>query len=715
MNDFSGNRNGRVSITRREFLGATSSLFFTVAFGGVHSDRSLAQNIGEAADLPLTAWIRLDSDNTITIYNPAAEMGQGTMTALPVIVAEEMDADWAQVLIENSPTDPDLYGNPGWFWGTPMMTVGSRAVLGYYTALRKAGAQARYVLLENAARKWEVPIKSLTTEPSIVVHKASGRRMSYGEIAAFARAPRNLPTIRDADLKPASEFRLIGRSLPRVDSPAKVDGSALYGIDVQVPGMIYAMMAQAPVNGSQPQGTNASEIKVLPGIVDVVVLEHGVAIVGKTVEAVLSVRKRLKIEWSTGAQIDSFDSKGSFESYARIAREDRGSVAPNTVKTYAAEYQNDYVYHAQMEPLNAVAAVNKAGNSAEIWAGTQFPDGAVEAAAAALGTSTDKITIHRTYLGGGFGRRSMSDYIVEAVQISKVVGRPVKLIRSREDDVRHGAFRPMTLQRLEAGVDANGDLTFWKHTLVGEGGRLLATGIQIPYYEVPNQDIVTRRVRHGVRVQYLRSVAHGYTKFAIESFINEIAAGQEVDPYQFRRRLLRNSPRELKVLDTVAEMAGWGKTRPAGRAIGIAFARRSESNAAGVAEVSLDRTSGKIRVHRFWAAIDAGVVVQPDNAIAQMEGGIVFGLSSALRERITFKKGAVQQSNFHDYEVMRMADAPEEIYVKLVVTDNPPTGIGEPGVPITGGAVANAVAALTGIRLRHMPFIPERVLDALKG
>jgi len=715
MSESSGNKDGKVSITRREFLGATSSLIFTVALGGVRSDLALAQNVGEGDDLSLTAWIRLDSDNTITIYNPAAEMGQGTMTALPVIVAEEMDADWTRVRIENSPTDPEVYGNPGWYWGTPMMTVGSRAMLGYYTALRKAGAQARYVLLDNAARKWGVPVRSLTTEPSTVVHRASDRRMTYGEIAAFAKTPGRLPTIREADLKPASEFRLIGKSLPRIDSPTKVDGSALYSIDVQVPGMSYAMMARPPVTGSRPRGINASEIKALPGLIDVVVMERGVAIVGKTTDAVLSARNRLKIDWSTGVQIASFNSEESLESYATIAREKRGSVPPNTVKTYAAEYKNDYVYHAQMEPLNAVAAVDRSGNSAEIWAGSQFPDGAVKQAAEVLGTSTDKIAIHRTYLGGAFGRRSMSDYVVEAVQVSQAVGRPVKLIRSREDDVKGGAFRPMALQRLEAGVDANGELTFWKHTLVGEGGRLLASGIEIPYYDVPNQDIVTKRARHGVPVQYLRSVAHGYTKFAIESFIDEIATGQKIDPYQLRRRLLRNSLRELKVLDTVAEMAGWGTSRPAGRAVGIAFARRSESFAAGVAEVSLERNSGKIRVHRFWAAIDAGVVVQPDNAIAQMEGAIVFGLSSALKERITFKNGEVQQSNFNDYEVMRMADAPEEIHVKLVITDNPPTGIGEPGVPITGGAVANAVAALTGIRLRHMPFNPGRVLHALKG
>ena len=712
-------------LTRRRLLAATGGLTFALAFpaGGLAGrDEARVSVPGD-----LSAWLTIAPDDTITIYNPAAEMGQGSMTALPLIVAEELDADWSRVRIESAPIEPATYGNPGWFGGTRMITVGSRTVQGYYAALRRAGAQARRVLLWNAAQKWGVRPARLETEPSVVVHPASGRRMTYGEIAAFAVVPDDLPEVTEADLKEPSRFRLIGTSMGRADIPAKVDGSALYGIDVHVPGMLYALVSRAPVNGRRPQGTNGAEIKALPGIVDVVPLAHGVGVVGNTFEAVTAARDRLRIAWRTGARADSFDSEKTFDGYRAIARAtnrpsrrvtDRGDVAAalsTATTTYVAEYLSDHVYHAQMEPLNAVAAVNKAGDAAEIWAGTQYPQGAVEAAADALGTGADRITLHPAYLGGGFGRRSMSDNIVEAVEISKAVGRPVKLIWSREDDVRYGAFRPMALQRLEAALDAHGELTAWKHCGVGDGGRLLGSGIRIPYYQVPNQSIEVRMTSHGVRLQYWRAVGHGFNKFAIESFIDEIAAGQGVDPYRFRRRLLGRQPRALEVLDTVAGMARWGTSRPRGRGLGIAFAERSGSIAAGVAEVSVDKTSGKIRVHRFWAAIDAGVVVQPDNAIAQMEGGIVYGLSSALSERITFKDGAVQQSNFHDYEVMRMADAPEEIHVKLVITDNPPTGIGESGVPLTGGAVANAVADLTGARLRHMPFAPERVLAALKA
>jgi isoquinoline 1-oxidoreductase beta subunit len=639
------------------------------------------------------------------------------MTALPIIVAEELDADWDTVNIEFSPIEPQIYGNPEWFSGTTMITVGSRTVMGYYSALRKAGAQARAVLLAIAARKWDVPVKSLTTEPSVVVHEPSARRLTYGEIAAFGEVPNRLPSIRDTDLKPISQFRLIGKSVPRVDIPAKVDGSAQYAMDVRLPGMVYAAVTHSPVNGARPRRVNAAAVKARPGIVDVHSLADGVAVVGKTFEAVLAARDQLEIAWSKGARAESFNSEEAFSTYGKAAGNTTPRKLKGTAKTYSGDFRTDHAYHAQMEPLNAVASVNETGDGAEIWAGTQFPQGAVQAAASELGTDTSKIKLHPQFLGGGFGRRSMSDYILDAVRISKRVKRPVKVIWTREDDIAYGAFRPMSLHRFWAGVNKRGDLVSWKHRVVGNGGwsgLLTSSGVNIPFYDIADKDIVTVPREDGVRVQFWRAVGHGFNKFAIESFIDEVAVGEGIDPYEYRRRLMRKSPRALKVLETAAGMAGWGKSPPPGRALGMAFAERSGSLAAGIAEISVDRSSGRIRIHRFWASLDAGVVVQPDNAIAQMESGIVYGLSAALFERVTFEKGVVQQSNFHDYPVMRMADAPEEIHVRLVTSGNPPTGIGEPGVPITGGAVANAFATLTGKRLRHMPFTPERILKALK-
>lgn len=710
-------------VSRRSFLAGVGGLTFSIAFLG---DGAPILNAAGKGDLGVTAWVRIGADNVVTIFNPSAEMGQGSMTALPLIVAEEMDADWARVRIEQSPVDARTYGNPQ-FFGHQMLTVGSRTVQGYYTGLRKAGAQVRKALLAAAAGHWQVPVSELRTEPNVVIHGPTKRRLTYGGIAAFAKMPANLPEVADSDLKNPRDFRLIGnKAIGRSDIPAKVDGTAIYGIDVHVPGMVYAVMSRAPVHGSRPQGSNAAAIRAMAGIVDVVALNHGVVVVADTMEGALAARKKLKVEWSQGARAASFQSEKDLDGYRHVmdsgAAGDPVTTKGNVknamaaaVKTYQADFYSDHAYHAQMEPLNAVAHVNAAGDGAEVWAGTQSLDGARASAAKALGVGVDKITFHPCYLGGGFGRRSWSDYIEEAVLTSKAVRRPVKLVWTREDDVAYGAFRPMALQCLRAGVDAAGNIVAWEHCVVGDGRGLLTSGIQIPFYNVPNQNIELRGKSSGVRLKHWRAVGHGFNKFAIESMIDQIAADQKIDPVEYRRRLTNHSPRALKVVETAAAMAKWGTPRPAGRALGIAFTERSDSLSAGVAEVSVDRAKGRIRVHRFWASLDAGMVVQPGNAVAQMESGIVYGLSSMVSERITFENGRVQQSNFHDYEVMRMADAPEEIHVEIIRNNEPPAGIGETGVPIASGAVANAFFALTGKQLRHMPFTPDRVLAVLKA
>ena len=711
-------------LSRRQFLASSGGLTFAVTVGAPLRE-SLAAN-AQQGTATMGAWVRIDPDDWITIYNPASEMGQGSMTALPVIVADEMDADWEKVRIEQAPVEREIYGNPTWFGGR-MLTVGSRTVQGYYHALRIAGAQVRAVLLENAARVMDVPVEELTTEASVVVHTASGRRLSYGHIAAATPASVRIPEVSDADLKARKDFRLIGTTMQRRDIPDKVMGKAIYSIDVQRPGMVYAVMTRCPVNGARPVKSNATEFKQKPGVIDVVDVDYGIAIVSETIEGALSARKALQITWTEDVPARRFDSEASFARYREIAESANASSTTihangnpkaafaRAAKIYSAEYSSDHAYHAQMEPLNAVAEVNAAGDGAEVWAGTQFADGARDAAASALGVSPSRIQFHPCYLGGGFGRRSLHENVVEAVRISKSVKRPVKLIWSREDDVAYGAFRPMALQRLEAAVNERGDIDGWRHIVVGDGGRLLYSGVRIPFYGIPNQEIALRSTRHGVRLKHWRAVGHGFNKLAIEGLIDEIAADQKIDPYEFRRRLMKDSPRALKVLDTAAAMAGWGGSTPQGRARGIAFSERSDSLAAAVAEVSLDQSTGKIRVHRFWASLDAGVVVQPANAVAQMESGIVYGLSSIIAERITFRDGAVQQSNFHDYPVMRMSDAPESIEIRLIESDEPPTGIGESGVPIVTAAVANAFAALTGARLRHMPFTPDRVRAALEA
>jgi isoquinoline 1-oxidoreductase beta subunit len=625
------------------------------------------------------------------------------------------------VRIENAPIDPERYGSGG---RRSMITVGRRSVNNYFTHLRMAGAQIRRVLLDNAARRWGAAASELTTEPSTVVHAASGRRMTYGVIAAFAEVPAELPAVDASALKAPTDFRLIGTQVPRVDIPAKVDGSAVFGMDVLLPGMVYGMIERSPVHGGRPASYNAAEVEALPGILATVELEYGVGVVAASMEGVLKAREALRVAWAGGAPAEGFDSEAALADYAAVAGGGRVEARPVSEKgdvqaalgraaqRYEADYLSDHVYHAQMEPLNAVASVNAAGDAAEIWAGTQAPWNLRVEAAEALGVEPQRIYLHPCYLGGGLGRRSNSDYVVEAVHLSNAVKRPVKLIWTREDDLRYGRYRPMNLQRLSAAVDAQGNLVAWTHCIVGDGDGLLTSGAELPFYGIPNQSIELCSVPSGVRLKHWRAVGHGFTKFAIEAFIDEVATDQGVDPYAFRRVLLQDSPRALKVLDTAAERADWGGPVPEGRARGIAFAERSGSLGAGVAEVSVDRATGKIRVHRFWSAVDGGIIVQPDNARAQVEGGIACGLSSVLYERLTLTGGAADQSNFHDYHLLRMSDMPE-VEVVFIDSEEHPTGLGESGVPLVGGAVANAFAALTGKRLRHLPFSPDRVLEAL--
>ena len=713
-------------LSRRHFITLAGGATFVIAAGTVWSQLK-SDPPGEPANSDqITAWVRLQPNGQVIIYNPAAEMGQGSMTALAVLIAEEMDVDWSDVHIEFSPIEPTVYG-VGWGGGLggSMITVGSRTVRSYYQALRQAGAQARYVLLHSVAEKWNVPMKELTTKPSIVVHRSSGREITYGEISNFIKSPESIPQIPEDQLKQPAQFRLIGKNIPRFDLPAKVDGTAIFSIDVHPPEMVYGVVSRSPVNGARPNEINESTIRAIPGVIDMLVLDYGVGIVADSWETASKAKRELQIQWSDDSSARTHRSDDAYNDYLKMADSnttgriitDKLNVTQalsEAVKTYKVDYFNDYAYHAQMEPLNAVVSVAPDGASAEAWVGSQAPDGARSEIASILGIDISKVTFHPCYLGGGFGRRSMADYVSEATILSKAVKKPVKLIWTREDDVQYGAFRPQSLQRMQAGVDANGSISAWWHIISGTGGGLLTSGVDTPFYDLPCQKIELRGIDHGVRTKHWRSVGHGPNKWAIEAFIDEIAVDLGKDPYTFRQQLMKDSPRALKVLDTAASMSRWGTDVPDGRARGIAFAERSGSLSAGVCELSVDRQSGMIRIHHIWTALDAGVVVQPDNAVAQMEGAVLFGLSSVLSERISFMDGRVQQSNYHDYPILRIADAPETLEVEIVPSHEPPSGIGEAGLPVVGGMVANAFAKLTGKKIRHMPFTPDRVLAALQ-
>ena len=715
-------------VSRRGFMAGAAGLAFVVAYGAKgYSLMSEAE--AKAAGHEIGAWVRITPDDLITIVTPAAEMGQGSMTGVPVALAEELDADWSKVTLEMAPADPEIYGYAGRGGRKSMGIYGSREVMMYFDQMRLAGAQVRKVLVQAAAKKWGIDPATLTTEPSTVVDPASNRRMSYGEIAAFAEAPATMPEVAKGELKKKSQFRLIGTPVARRDIPLKVNGTAQFSIDVQLPGMVYASTVHSPVQLAKPRSWNDARMRAMKGVIDIVKLEHGVAVVADTFEHVLSARDALEVDWAKGATAEGFDSEKTLnQAYAAIAEDkgakstsviEKGDVAAafaNAAKIYKANYRSDYGYHAQMEPLNGVARFNAAGDQVEIWEGTQAPGSSRRRIAQALGFEVSQVIHHQQYLGGGFGRRSITDYTVEAALIARAVKQPVKMIWTREEDIAFGMFRPQTLQCVEAALDKEGGITGWRHCVIGDGGRLTYSGIKIDrYYGIPNLDIEQRGVSHGIRLKHWRAVAHPFNIFAIEGLVDEMAAQEGQDPLAFRRERLAMTSKAKRVFDAVEKMSDWTAKRPEGRAIGLSVTERSGSLGAGVVEISLDRASGKIRVHKVWVAIDGGIIVQPEMARRNVESGVVYGLSSVLKERATIKDGAVEQSNFHDYELLRMSEAPEEIHVEFLDRDTKPTGLGEIGNPFIAAAVANAFHALTGKRLYHMPFTPARVIEALKA
>lgn len=718
--------NGKVS--RRGFLKAAGGVTFAVAAYALLPKMPFgedAQASGELVEQSVSAWVRIDTDGKVTIYNPAAEMGQGSMTALPLILAEEMDANWDDVVIEQSPIEPAIYGSMMFGNSRRMITVGSRAVSGYFDSLRTAGAQVRKMLIGSAAKEMGLPASELSTEAGSVVHKNSGRKLGYGEIAGFMKVPETPPDVSPSELKDPKNFRLIGRvDIPRHDIPSKTDGSAKFAIDVSLPNMAYGAISRSPVHGAKAKLANESAIASMKGVIKTVPLGHGIGVIAETIEDALNAKNALRVDWS-GGDSKGYDSQEWMPKYASVAsdpakagraEENKGNAdqaLASATRKYSADYYNDHVVHAQMEPLNAVVSVAPDGKSAEVWAGSQAPDGARTAAAAVLGLPRESVKFNQMYLGGGFGRRSASDYVEEAAELAKSVKRPVKLIWTREDDITYGMMRPASLQRMEAGVDASGKVTAWKHTIVGTGGGLMTSGADTQFYTFENQRIERRDIEHGIRTKHWRAVGHGPNKFAIEAFVDEIAHGEKKDPYKFRRELMANYPRAIKVLDTAAEMSDWGKPPQSGRAKGMAFAERSGSLCAGVVEISLE--DYRIKVHKIWCALDAGIVVQPDNVKAQSEGSMLMALSTILHESITYKDGAVEQSNFDDYHLLRIDDTPELIDIRLIPSTEHPSGVGEAALPFMGGAVSNAVFALTGTRLRHMPFTPERVKAAISA
>jgi len=730
-------------IDRRRFMVGAAGLTFGVAFGAPSFLR-LASGEAQAAaakDVTINPWVTLSTDGTVTIMSPAAEMGQGSLTALPVILADELDADWSKVKIVPAPPRGKLYGNPA--FGGEQYTAGSATVRGYFNSLRTFGAQVRYVLMDNVAQRWNVPVSELATEPGVVLHAKSGRRISYGEIAGFAKVPAEAPQVAPEPVSKA-KFRLIGRDLPRVDVAGKANGTAPYSIDVQLPNMVYGAILREPVEGAAPERIDDAAARAIEGVIDIVPLKYGVGVLADSPWAAFKAKNALKVTWNRKARGWGFSNDKGFEQFTAVARDlskagiswdskgDAKAALAKATSVVEGEYRADYCYHAQMEPLNSVASVAPTGDAVEVWVGTQSQTITVAAVAKALGIPEEKVKFNGLLLGGGFGRRGNRDveFIVDSVLMSKAARRPVKVMWTREDDVHNGRFRPLYVNRIRAGLDASGKIVAWHHRVVSDEvlafmdpvrfksakGRdnIAMRGTELPTYAIAHQLSEGLQQPTGMRTNPLRAIGVGQNSFATEVFLDEIAAKQGVDPIEFHLRLLDASPlgqRARVAIEEVARMADWKRKR-AGRGLGFAYLDYSGSQLGGIAEVSVDKQSGAIKVHHFWCTIDCGVPVQPDNVIAQTESSIVYGLGLALTERITIADGMVQQSNFSNYHVPRMLDLPE-VHIKLIPTRNAPTGAGQMATPLVPTAISNAVFQLTGVRLRQQPMLADRVKLAM--
>ncbi len=712
-----------VKPSRRRFLATSAALaggLVIACFMPVGLRRAFAQE-GAPAPKPVdpNAFVRIGRDNSVTVLLKHAEMGQGIWTSIPMVVAEELGCDWSMVRVAHAPSAPAYAHNT---FGM-QMTGGSTSTWDSFEQLRTAGAMARTMLLETAAEEWKIDPSSCRTDNGFVI--AGARKASYGELAEAA-AKRKAPA--KVTLKDPSKWTLIGKPTRRLDSLAKVTGAAEFGIDVKRPGLLTAMVARAPVFGGKVTRFDAAKAKAVPGVIDVVQVPSGIAVLANHYWAAKNGRDALDISWDNGAG-KALDTVALRRDYAALAKT-RGAIAKTAGDVDAvlgasgtkvdAEYDVPFLAHAPMEPLNCTVVLGD--SSCEIWTGTQFQTGDQAAAAAVLGIAPGKVKVNTMFLGGAFGRRAnpTSDFVVEAVQVAKAAGKPIKLVWSREDDIGGGYYRPMWLSRFSAALGKDGKPTAWSHTLVGQSiiagtpfaPMMIKDGVDAtsvegaansPYLAaIPAHRVDLHSPTSPVPVLWWRSVGHSHTGFVVESFIDELAHAARQDPLAYRQALLPTTSRDRRALELAAQKFGWGKPLEKGRAAGLAVHESFGSHVAQIAEVSV--TDGRIRVHRVVCAIDCGPVVNPLTVEAQIQSGIAYGLSAVLHGQVTFKDGKVQQSNFHDYKVLRIDEMPV-VEVHIVDSTEKMGGVGEPGLPPIAPAVANAVFALTGQRLRSLPLV----------
>lgn len=720
--------------SRRDFfkIGLVASAGLTLA--ALIPSPAGAEQAGKptSAAFEPNAFVRIAEDNTVTVMCKHTEMGQGTYTGLPTIVAEELDADWSQIRAEGAPADAKLYNNL--FWGKAQGTGGSTAIGNSFAQLRHAGATARAMLVAAAAKQWNVAAESITVSKGIVSHKGSGKKATFGSLAKLAAT---IPVPTEVKLKDPKQFVYIGKRFPRTDSVSKTNGSAIYTQDLKLPGMLTALVAHPPRFGAKLKSFDGTRAKAVAGVVAVVSIPSGVAVVAKDYWSAQKGRDALSVEWdeTQAVKVGSTELIAQYKALAQttgaIARKDGDAAAalPKCSKKVEAEFEFPFLAHASMEPLNCVVQISKDG--CEIWNGEQNQTGDQYAIAAVLGLRPEQVKLNQLFVGGSFGRRAnpKSDYLLEGVFIAKAVnsgptaGVPIKLLWTREDDMTGGYYRPLYVHKISAGIDAQGKPHAWQQRIVGQSiatgtpfepmlvkngvdGTSVEGAADLPY-AIPNLQVELHSPRPGIPIQWWRSVGSTHTAFSTETIVDELAVLAGNDPVAFRSELLDKFPRHKGVLKLAADKAGWGKPLSKGkpgerRGRGIAVHESFNTFVAQVAEVTV-APDGSFTVDRVVCAVDCGIVINPDLVVAQMEGGIGYGLSAALSGAITITNGAVDQSNFHDYPVLRLPEMPR-VEVHTVTSSENPSGVGEPATPVIAPAVANALFAATGKRLRKLPF-----------
>lgn len=691
-----------VQVNRRSFLKTGAAAAGGLLVGFYLPDRSELN--AAPTDSKLNAYVHVGADDSVTLFIHKAEMGQGTVTSISMLLAEELECDWNKIRTEFPGVSPEFGAYQG--------VVGSQSIRTSWQPLRKAGATAREMLIQAAADRWGIDKSRCRAENSTIVNTATNARLSYGSLAeAAAKLP--LPT--DVPLKDPSQFRLIGKPTKRLDTPDKVNGRAAFGIDVRLPGMLHAVVERCPVFGGKVASFDASKTKAIPGVKDVVQISTGVAVVADNTWSAMEGRRVLKVQWDEGA-VASISTAGiskDFAEHARqpgaVARKDGDAAASlaRAAKKVEAVYETPFLAHAPMEPLNCVAHVR--ADACEVWASTQGQTAARDAAAKITGLAPQKVQVYTKYMGGGFGRRARADYVGEAVEVSKALSLPVQLTWSREDDLQQDFYRPAAYGSFAGGLDDEGWPVALSARLIcppfgGLNNGVARTGVEGVVdllYSIPDLLVDYHAVDPGIPVSYWRSVGYSQNTFFLESFVDELANAGGKDPLELRRRLLANAPRLRAVLELAAEKAGWGTPLAAGRGRGISVVNNIGSFTAQVAEASVEH--GKLRVHRVVCAVDCGYAVNPSGIEQQIRSGVVFGLSAALKGGITIDRGRVQQQNFHQYDVLRMEEMPA-VEVHIVQSRNTPGGIGEASTPGIAPAVANAIFAATGKRVRRLPI-----------